>query len=176
MRIIQEIEGAIGWVIKQVLLFVAFVFTAAIAPIVLAVLPQVLIIRNPQGDFAWLAEVFVWVTPLSVGFWMVVLCHWHSIRLWQREGKFTGTFGSEWREAHGGIVLTNVKSMCFMVLGLFGSFLFEILFLIAFKHVPFEMFDGAARFRLWFALFPFAAFLPVILLLLKRQNYDELAT
>ena len=167
-HVIREIQQAIWWLIKQVLLFVAFVATAAITPVILAVLPQLLILHNPSGDFSALAEAFVFLTPLSVALWMAFLCHWHSIRLWQREGKF-----SEWREAHGGFVSRNVKSTGFMFIGLIGSFVCEILFLITFQHVPYAAFDGAARFRLWFALFPFAAFAPVILLLVKRRNYSE---
>lgn len=173
MHIIKQIQQAIWWLVKQVLLFLAFVAAAAVAPVVLAVLPQLLILHDPSGDFAALAEAFVWLTPLSVAFWMVVLCHWHSVRYWQKNGQDLGVGGSKWREAHGGGVRTVGKSTGFMFLGLFGSFVCEILFLIAFQHVPYAAFDGAARFRLWFALFPFAAFAPVILLLVKRRNYSE---
>jgi len=164
MYIIQEIEEVIGWVIKQVLLLAGVLLAVAIAPVILAVLPQVLIARNPQGNFSGLAQLFFWVTPLSVAFWMAVLCHFHSIRLWLREGKDS----SEWRDAHGGFWHTNLKSTGFMVLGFFGSVACEILFVYMFRRLPYGLFDGAARFRLWFALFPFAAFAPVILLFLWR--------
>ena len=52
MHIIQEIKEMIGWVVKQVLLIVGFIIVAAIAPVILAVLPQVLISQDPQGDFS----------------------------------------------------------------------------------------------------------------------------
>jgi len=89
-------------------------------------------------------------------------------------GKFTGTFGSEWRDAHGGLIRTNLKSTGFMMLGFFGAYACEAMFLIAFnKAVSFMALTTTERYRLVFALFPFAAFAPVILLLIKRRNYSE---
>jgi hypothetical protein len=41
-----------------------------------------------------------------------------------------------------------------MFAGLFASFFFEILLLIAFRFVLFDWFDGASRFVLRFMLFP----------------------
>jgi hypothetical protein len=55
-----------------------------------------------------------------------------------------------------------------MFAGLFGSFVFEILFLIAFKLVLFEWLDGTSRYTFWFVLFPVSTFAPVILLWLWR--------
>lgn len=152
-------------VVKFVALCGTLALAAAIAPIVLFVLPQVLRLRNPSGDFSGLAQLFFWASPFSVALWMAFLCHWHSRRLWRREGKDM----SEWREAHGGFVGINVKSTGFMFLGLFGSFACEILFLIAFGHVYSEQYG----LRLWFALFPFVAYAADILLLIKRRNYSE---
>ncbi len=160
-------------VVAQVLQLMAFVIVAALAPAILVVLPLCLIWQNPSQHLTWLAQTFFWTAPLSCAFYMVVLCHWHSVRQWRREGRDLGPAGSKWREAHGGMVRTVGKSTGFMLLGLFGSFFCEILFMIAFKYVPFEMFDGAARLKLWFVMFPFAAFAPVLLLLLKRRNDSE---
>jgi len=36
-----------------------------------------------------------------------------------------------------------------------------------------DSFDGASAFMVWFAVFPFAAFAPVLVLLYKRRNYTE---
>ena len=36
-----------------------------------------------------------------------------------------------------------------------------IAFLIAFRRVPYAMFDSTARLRLWFALFPLACYFPL---------------
>jgi hypothetical protein len=156
-------------VVAQIGQLIALVFVAAIAPIVLAVLPQVLILRNPSGDFEWLAQLFFWASPFAVALWMAFLCHWHSIRLWRHMGKDM----SEWRDAHGGSISTNLKSTGFMVLGFFGSFACELLFMAAFKRFLDDDVPRLLGLDLWFALFPFAAFAPVILLLIKRRNYSE---
>jgi hypothetical protein len=154
-------------VVKFVALCGTLALAAAIAPIVLFVLPQVLIIQDPQGDFSGLAQLFFWASPFSVALWMAFLCHWHSRRLWQREGKDM----SEWREAHGGFVGINVKSTGFMFLGLFGSFACEVLLLFVFRY------HVAEYYRLFFALFPFVSYAPVILLFIKRhysgEHYDK---
>lgn len=152
-------------VVAQVLQFMAFVVAASLAPVILVVLPLRLIWQNPNQDLTWLAQTFFWTAPLSCAFYMVLSCHLHSVHQWGLMGRL-----EYWRHDHGGIVRTVGKSTGFMVLGLFGSFFFEILFLIAFKYVPFEMFNGTSRFVLWFALFPFAAYAPVILLWLWRRG------
>jgi hypothetical protein len=54
----------------------------------------------------------------------------------------------DWRRDHGGLLVTLTKATAWMFLGLFGSFLCEIAFLIAFRRVPHAMFDGTARLRL----------------------------
>lgn len=51
-----------------------------------------------------------------------------------------------------------------MVLGLFGSFVFEITFLVVFSFRS----DNPYRDMLWFAILPFATFAPVILLWVSR--------
>jgi hypothetical protein len=160
MHIIQEIQQLIWSVVKFALLMLGLLLVAAIAPAILAVLPQILIAQNPQGDFAWLCWVFVIVTPLTVALWMAFLTHWHEIRLAQREGRLDA-----WREENG-LLQRNIEATGFMFLGLFGSVACEFLFSYAFyRLVPYE---GAARFHLWFALFPFAAYAPVILLCVCR--------
>jgi hypothetical protein len=51
-----------------------------------------------------------------------------------------------------------------MVLGLLGSFVFEITFLVVFSFRP----GNPYRDMLWFAILPFSTFAPVILLWLSR--------
>jgi hypothetical protein len=51
-----------------------------------------------------------------------------------------------------------------MVVGLFGSFFFEITFLVVFRFRP----GAPYREMLWFAILPFATFAPVLLLWLTR--------
>jgi hypothetical protein len=168
MHIIQELEGLIGWVIKQILIVAGLIFAAAAAPVILIVLPQLLLITSPKSDFQSLVLIFIWTTPVAVSLWMAFLCHIHSIRLWVRRGQ-----SPEWFKAHGGFVRVNIRSTGYMFLGLFGSFVCEMLLLLSFKYIPYGSFSGAARYSLWFALFPFAAFTPVLLLLFKRGNYSE---
>lgn len=180
--IVGTIRELVKGVLKQILLIAGLALAAAIAPVILVVIPQVLIIQNPHGDFRWLEQLFFWATPLMVALWMMALCHFHGIRQWQRAGKL-----STYSEDHGGFWLTNLKSTGFLVLGFFGSFVCEALFSKAFKYVvpfvpvhyygppePYNVFSSLAiRHSLWFALFPFAAFAPVIWLLIKRRNYFE---
>jgi len=170
MHIIQEIREAIGWVVKQVLLIAGVVVVVTIAPIILAVLPQVLIIDNPHGDFSGLGQLFFWATPLSVFLWMAFL--WGFLSRWAMERRGMGT--SEWRDANGGFIGVQVKSTGYAILGFFGSFACEFLFIFIFRIVPYSMFNGAFRYSLWFALFPFAAYTPVILLLLKHRSESKL--
>ena len=172
MVIISQIRSAIGWVIAETLIVGAGCLLAVIAPVILFVLPLVLLILHPQGDYRELAQLFVFLTPVSVMFYMGVLCHYHSLLLWKLQGKDLGPGSAKWREAQGGWVRTLSKSFGFMALGLFGSFACEVLFELAFQ---FANVSGAARHALWFALFPFAAFAPCLILLLKRRNYAEKA-
>jgi len=167
MNLIREIKELIWWAIKQILILLALLAGAAAAPLILAALPQLLLFLNPTGDFGWLAAAFSMLSPLAAAVWMTVLCHWHSIRCWQK----TGQDLSWWREAHGGYGYTIGKSTLFMLLGFFGSFGCEFAFSTFFPF-PRDINRVGAE-HIWFALFPFAAFAPVILLLLKRRNFSE---
>jgi hypothetical protein len=73
----------------------------------------------------------------------------------QREGRL-----ETWRESEGGIVCTVLKAFVYMVLGLFGSFFFEITFVVVSRFRP----GNAYRDMLWFTILPFATFAPVLLL------------
>ena len=106
-------------------------------------------------DPGW-AQACFWFGPLSAAFWTLVYSQWSSARAWQRMGRL-----HEWRRDHGGLLVTVTKATAWMFLGLFGSFLCEIAFLIAFRRVPYAMFDSTARLRLWFALFPLACYSPL---------------
>jgi hypothetical protein len=167
MFIIEQIKGLLGWLLKLLVINLVLIFWTLAAPAILFVLPQVRILQH--RDVGGLALAFFWATPFAVGLWMAGLCHWHSVQLWHREGHERVLWGSEWRKAHGGYLHTASKSTGFMVLGFFGSYASEIaFFLVSHGHVT-----STARAQVWFALFPFAAFAPVILLLLKRRNYTE---
>jgi hypothetical protein len=159
----EIIKAILKHLIKLLILNLILVPFMVLAPAILVVLPLVLIFDNLSGDFSGLAQFFFWTGPLSCAFWMLVSCRWQSARQWQRMGRL-----DTWRQDHGGLLRTVAKATVYMFAGLFGSFFFEILFLIAFKFVLFEWFDSVSRYALWFALFPFSTFAPVILLWLRR--------
>jgi hypothetical protein len=125
----------------------------------LYVIPFFCIVANPQDDLSGLAQLYFWLGPLSCAFWMLISCHWPTVRRAQREGCL-----ATWRESEGGIVCTVSKAFVYMMLGLLGSFVFEITFLVVFSFRP----GNPYREMLWFALLPFATFAPVILLWLRR--------
>jgi hypothetical protein len=122
------------------------------------------------------AVVYFFLGPLACMIWMVFICHWQSIRQWQRAGKNLGVMGSNWRKAHGGIVCTVGKSLWFMASGFFGSAIAEsVLVVTTFKIFP----QGLTREGLmaFFAIAPLFVFAPVVLVLLSRWiRRDEYAT
>jgi hypothetical protein len=103
----------------------------AVAPVVLVALPLVLIAKNPNYS------------------------QWSSAMAWQRMGRL-----KTWRKDHGDSLRTVTRATVWMFFGLFGSFLCEIAFLIAFCFVPWSA-SGAPRFMLWFGGFPFACYAPL---------------
>jgi hypothetical protein len=165
MEIIRQVQELIWWVVKQALQFIAFVLAAVLAPIILTVLPAVMIYQNPNVQYVWLEQIFFLTAPLSCAFYMVISTHWHSVRLWQREGRDLGVMGSKWREAHGGMFCTVLKSTVYMFGALFASYFFEVLYLYAFQYVPLT---GTVKVLAYFELFPLAAYAPVILLWVTR--------
>lgn len=170
MLIIQQIREAIGWLITEALMVSLGVVLVVAMPIFLFVLPLILITLNPNDDFGWLYQTFVYATPLSVMFYMGVLCHYHSLRKWAREGKVGGA--TAWRKSQGGWGATLTKSFGFMALGFFGSFVCEALLKFSFQYIPHPA-SGWLHWAIWFAAFPFAAFAPCIFVILKRWNYDK---
>jgi hypothetical protein len=155
----------VRWIIKQALQFIGFVLAAALGPVILTVLPAVMIYQNPNVQYVWLEQIFFLTAPLSCAFYMVISTHWHSVRLWQKSGRDLGTFGSKWRKANGGMARTVAKSTLFMIVGLFASYFFEVLYLYAFQYVPLT---GTVKVLAYFELFPLAAYAPVILLWVTR--------
>lgn len=87
--ILGSVEKLAWGVVAQVLQFVGFVIVAALVPAILIALPLYLIWQNPSQDLTWLAQIFFWTAPLSCAFWMLVPCHWQSVRQWQRMGRLS---------------------------------------------------------------------------------------
>jgi hypothetical protein len=123
------------------------------------VIPFFCIAANSQDNFSGLAQLYFWLGPLSAAFWMLLSCHWPTVRRAQREGRL-----ENWRESEGGTACTVLKAFVYMVLGLLGSLVFEITFLVVFSFRPGNPYRG----MLWFAILPFATFAPVLLLWLCR--------
>jgi hypothetical protein len=163
--IIGIIRELVKWALKEIVLLLGVTLFGLSAPVLFTVGAEVLVWQNPS-DLSWTVAYFL-LGPLACAVWMVFICHWHSVRQWQREGKNLGIMGSNWREANGGMVRTVGKSMLFMVGGFLGSALAEGTFLIvAYYAFPHERTRG--RMMLYFAIAPFAVFAPCLIVLLSR--------
>jgi hypothetical protein len=154
----EFLKGIAKGLVELVVLNIVLVPIMVLGPL-LYVIPFFCIVANPQDNFSGLAQLYFWVGPLSCAFWMLVSCHWPTVRRAQREGRL-----ATWRESEGGIVCTVLKAFAYMVLGLLGSFVFEITFLVVFSFRP----GNPYKDMLWFAILPFATFAPVLLLWLRR--------
>jgi hypothetical protein len=160
--IIRTINELIKWALKEILLLLGILMLGLSAPLLFTFGAEMLVWQNPN-DLSW-GVAYFFLGPFACTIWMVFICHWHSIRQWQRAGKL-----STWRHDHGGIVCTVGKSIWFMVAGFFGSALAEAAFLIEGVHVcPHGMAGDRASAMLCFAVAPFAMFAPVLLVLLSR--------
>jgi len=151
-------KGIVRFLVRMLVLNMVLVPIMVLGPL-LYVIPFFCIAANPQDNFSGLAQLYFWVGPLSCAFWMLVSCHWQTVRRAQREGRL-----ATWRESEGGMVCTVLKAFVYMVLGLLGSFVFGIAFLVVFNFRPGNPYEE----MLWFAILPFATFAPVILLWLSR--------
>jgi hypothetical protein len=129
----------------------------------------VLIASDPHGDFSVLVTLFFLATPFAVAITMAAVSVLYRNAPWRQGADAV----RQWREDNGGFWGTNLKSTGFMFLGLFGSFACEVVLRIAFSSVASGLSGSTARYALWFALFPFAAYAPVILLLFKRRNDSD---
>ena len=156
-------NGIVRFLVRMLVLNAVLVPIMALGP-VLYVIPFFCIVANSQDDFSGLAQLYFWVGPLSCAFWMLISCHWPTVRRAQREGRL-----ATWRESEGGMLCTVTKAALYMFAGLFGSFFFEITFLVVFSFRP----GNPYRDMLWFAILPFATFGPVILLWFSRWMRDR---
>ena len=138
--------------VELILLNIVLVPLMVLGPL-FYVIPFFCIAANPQGSFSGLAELYFWLGPLSAAFYMLVSCHWQTVRKAQREGR-----QATWRETEGGMVCTVAKSTFYMFGGLFASYVFEVLFVLAFGYVPYSVASGVSREFLAFAILPFATY------------------
>lgn len=151
-------KGIVRFLVRMLVLNIVLLPLMVLGPL-FYVIPFFCIVANPHENFSGLAQLYFWLGPLSAAFWMLVSCHWPTVHRARLEGRL-----STWRETEDGILHTVSKAAVYMFAGLFGSFLFEITFVVVFRFRP----GYPYRDMLWFTILPFATFAPVILLWLSR--------
>ena len=168
------IRELVVWVVKEVLFLLGLIVFGLSAPLLFTVGMEILALSG--ADMRIWAPIYFLLGPLACAIWMVFICHWHSVRQWQRAGKL-----DSWREDHGGLFCTVGKSIWFMFSGLLGSVAAEVIFCYGFGQVfPHRLnpnYLGPVDAGLTFAIAPFFVFAPVLLVLLSRWiRRDEYAT
>ena len=153
---VHFLAAPLRFVWRSLLWLLFFLF----APLLYSTVPFLLVALEPHADFSVLALVCMALGPFAASFWMILACHWPTVRQAQREGRL-----DTWREDAGGFSRTLPKSIAFMFLGLFGSAAAEAVFCSLFS-VPSGSPRGVAAY---FAAAPFATFAPVLLLWLLRR-------
>jgi hypothetical protein len=148
-----------AYIARMIVLNIVLILFFASAPFLYVTVPFWFVLAHPDWNPADLATVYMLTGPFACGFWMTVICHWHTVRKAQREGRL-----ANWRDSEGGMVCTVGKSFGFMVMGFFGSALTELVFSVAFRPLLWT-FTGRLVF---FAMAPFAVFAPVWIVLLCR--------
>jgi hypothetical protein len=158
--IIGTVNELIKRSLKEILLLLGIILFGLSAPLLFTVGIEILMWKG--ADMSIWAPVYFFLGPFACAIWMVFICHFHSIRRWQRAGKL-----DTWREDHGGIFRTVGKSMWFMIGGFFGSAITEGIFLyVLFTTFP-QGIDRTGK-MLVFAVAPLFVFTPVLLVLLSR--------
>lgn len=159
---------ALKWVIEQILFLLGLIAFGLSAPLLFPVGMEILAYRRSHMEI-W-APIYFILAPFTCCIWMVFICHWHTMRQWQRAGKL-----NTWRQDHGGIFRTVGKAIWFMVSGFFGSVISEVIFLCGIN----ALYPGAVdpqAYMLVFAIAPFFVFSPVLLVLVSRWiRRDEYA-
>ena len=145
-------------IVRLVAINIALILFFGSAPLLYVTVPFWVILTHKS--VADMATIYMLTGPFACGFWMTVICHWHTVRKAQREGRL-----AHWRDTEGGMVSTVGKSIGFMVMGWFGSALTETIFSILAKPLL-RTTTGRMEF---FAMAPFAVFAPIWLVLLCRR-------
>ena len=145
-------------IIRMIVINIALILFFASAPLLYVTVPFWFLLTH-HGNPADLFTLYMLTAPFACGFWMTVLCHWHTVRRAQCEGRL-----AHWRDTEGGMFCTVGKSIGFMVMGWFGSALAEVILCVAAQSLL-RSFTGRLEF---FAMAPFAVFAPALLVLLHR--------
>jgi hypothetical protein len=159
----ELIKSLIHSIVRFVVINIALILFSLAAPLLYA-LPAVAVVLGAKVAASNMIQIEILTGPFVCCFWMILICHWHSVRRAQREGRLV-----TWRQDEGGLSHTLAKSIAFMFIGFFGSALAEFVFM-AVKYYGFNSFVNHNYFaRLAFvAMAPFAVFVPVWLVLLCR--------
>ena len=145
-------------IVRLVAINIVLILFFASAPLLYVTVPLWFLLTNHR-DPADMLTVYMLTGPFACGFWMTVICHWHTVRKAQAQGRL-----ANWRDTEGGMVCTVGKSFGFMVMGFFGSALTEFAFCDAAGNLLHST-KGRLEF---FAMAPFAVFAPVWIVLLRR--------
>jgi len=97
--IIGTINELIKRALKEILLLLGILMFGLSAPLLFTIGAEILVWQS--ADITTWAPIYFLLGPFACAIWMVFICHWHSVRHWQRAGKL-----STWREDHGGIYCT----------------------------------------------------------------------
>ncbi|MFZ0860131.1 MAG: hypothetical protein WB781_24660 [Candidatus Sulfotelmatobacter sp.] len=159
----EIIKSLIHSIVRFVVINIVVILFSLTAPLIYA-LPIALVAIGDKSLSSSLIELEMLTGPFVCCFWMILICHWHTVRRAQREGRLV-----TWRQDEGGLSHTLAKSIGFMFIGFFGSALAEFVFM-AVKYYGFNSLVNHNYFaRLTFvAMAPFAVFAPVWLVLLRR--------
>jgi len=159
------IRELVGWALKQILLLLGIILFGLSAPLLFTVGIEVLVWQG--ADMSTWAVVYFFLGPVACMVWMVFICHWQSMRQWQRAGKL-----DTWRDDHGGMICTVGKSLWFMVSGFFGSVIAEsVLVVTTFRICPQAL--TREGLMVFFGIAPLFVFAPVLLVLLSRWIRGE---
>jgi hypothetical protein len=159
----ELIKSLIHSIVRFVFINIALILFSLAAPLLYA-LPVVAVASGAKVAASNMIQIEILTGPFVCCFWMILICHWHSVRRAQREGRLV-----TWRQDEGGLSHTLAKSIAFMFIGFFGSALAEFVFM-AVKYYGFNSLVNHDYFaRLAFVVMaPFAVFAPVWLVLLCR--------
>ena len=72
-------KGIVRFLVRMLVLNIVLVPIMVLGPL-FYVIPFFCIVANPHENFSGLAQLYFWLGPLSCAFWMLVSCHWPTVR------------------------------------------------------------------------------------------------
>jgi hypothetical protein len=131
------------WLLKSLLVLAVFVPFATALPVA-----ALWLCRTPDG-----AMFLFWAGPWSCCFWVLLYSQLSALKFW-----LGAEHVREWRETHGGLLVTSAKATVWMFGGLFLSYIAEFLLVFAAQ--------SAAISRMWL---PAATYSPLALVWFWRR-------